>query len=432
MRVVFQYCLGLLLFWMSAVHADVRIVITDGVNTARPIAVVPFQWTGVGSAPEGIENIIASDLRNSGKFNPVEVSRMPQQPARVSDVEPAAWAAMGIDSIVIGSIQPGADGKYLVNYQLVDTVNLPGEVLMQNQFLVTKRWLRYSGHTASDEIFEKLTGIKGAFRTRLAYVVRSGNNGRYTYELRVSDYDGRDQVTVHRSSEPLMSPTWSPDGTKLAFSSFEGRRSTLMLKTLSSGVLEKLSTYPGHNGAPAFSPDGSKLAFASSKTGTLNLYVMDLMTRQIRPVTNSRSNNTEPSWMADNRTLVYTSDQAGRPQLYTTNINDGTSKRLTWEGRQNQNPALAPDDSFIAMVTTSESRAQHIAKLDLASGAMQVLTSTFIDETPSIAPNGTMIIYSSTDGYKNVLNLVSSDGRFKAKLPATDGDIKFPAWSPYL
>lgn len=419
-----------LFFYAVMSSAEVRIIITDGISSAKPIAVVPFAWTGSGEPPQNIEDIVASDLRNSGKFNPISPSTMPQKPTTASGITPSMWSSLNVSAVVVGSVQPDVSGKYLITYQLVDTTNHPGTILAQNQFSIEKRWVRYAAHTASDEIFEALTGIRGAFRTRIAYVVKL-SKGPFNHELRVSDYDGYDQMTVHRSKEPLMSPAWSPDGKKLAYVTFEGGHSSLVLKTLETGSVETIASFPQHNGAPSFSPDGNKLAFALSKDGSLNLYMMNLNTKKITQITSGRSNDTEPSWMPDSETIVYTSDQAGRPQLYTININGGSPQRLTWENTQNQNARVSPDGSFIAMISTNNGE-QHITRYDIATKTYQRLTDTFLDETPSIAPNGTMIIYSSTQGLGTILNLVSTDGNFKAKLPGTDGQVKFPAWSPYL
>ncbi|MGP1924545.1 MAG: Tol-Pal system beta propeller repeat protein TolB [Arsenophonus sp. NEOnobi-MAG3] len=430
MKQAFKLLLGFLILWAVSVQGEIRIEIIQGINTAPPIAIVPFKWTGTGTLPDDLGRIVAADLHNSGKFNPIDPSHMLQQPTTASEVTPNVWTALGINLVVVGQIQPAADGQYIINYQLVDVMNSPGVVLMQNQLKVAAKWLRYAAHTISDEVFIKLTGIKGAFRTRIAYVLKT-NNEKFPYELRVSDYDGYNQFTVHRSTEPLMSPAWSADGEKLAYVTFKNSSSALVIQTLATGEVRQITSFPRHNGAPTFSPDGSKLAFALSKSGSLNLYVMDLVTGQTRQITDARSNNTEPSWMPDSQTLIYTSDQAGRPQIYKLNINANEPERITWDGNQNQDPSVSHDGKFMVMVNSSNGK-QHIAKQDLVTGNVEYLTDTFLDETPSIAPNGTMVIYSASQGLATILHLVSTDGRFKARLPATDGRVKFPAWSPYL
>lgn len=430
MKQAFKLLLVFLMLWVTSAQTEIRIEITQGINTAQLIAIVPFKWMGTGTLPDNVGQIVAADLRNSGKFNPIDPSHMPQQPTTASEVTPNVWTALGINVVVVGQVQPAADSQYIISYQLVDLVNSPGAILTQNKLKVAAKWLRYAAHTISDEFFAKLTGIRGAFRTRIAYVVKT-NGEKFPYELRVSDYDGYNQFTVHRSPKPLMSPAWSADGEKLAYVTFESGSSTLIIQTLATGKIHQIAAFPRHNGAPTFSPDGTKLAFVLSKSGSLNLYVMDLASGQTRQITDGRSNNTEPNWMPDSQTLIYTSDQAGRPQIYKLNINGGVPERITWEGKQNQDPSVSPDGKFMVMVNSSDSK-QQIAKQDLATGNIEYITDTFLDETPSIAPNGTMVIYSSSQGLGSVLQLVSMDGRFKARLPATDGQVKFPAWSPYL
>lgn len=412
---------------LQTAQAEVRIVIDEGVDSARPIAVVPFNWNGPGSAPADIADIIASDLRNSGKFNPIPVNRMPQQPTSVTEVNPEAWASLGIDAVVVGQVTP-ANGGFNIAYQLVDTIGATGSagaVLAQNQYTVTNKWLRYGAHTVSDETFEKLTGIKGAFRTRIAYIVQK-NGGSQPYEVRVSDYDGFNQFIVNRSSQPLMSPAWSADGKKLAYVSFENRKSQLVVQDLGSGARKVVASFKGHNGAPAFSPDGSRLAFASSQDGVLNIYVMNLGSGQIAQLTRGAGNNTEPSWSPDGQTIVFTSDRSGSPQVYQMSATGGGASLVSAGGRSYSGQITA-DGSTLIMIS-----GDNIIKKDLVSGSTEVLSSTFLDESPSISPNGIMIIYSSTQGLGKVLQLVSADGRFKARLPGNDGQVKFPAWSPYL
>lgn len=401
---------------------EVRIVIDQGVDSARPIAVVPFKSNG--SVPENIAEIVAADLRNSGKFNPIPVNRMPQQPGSASEVTPDAWASLGIDAVVVGQVTV-IGGDYNIAYQLVDTIGAsgtPGAVLAQNSITVSGKWLRYGAHTVSDEVFEKLTAIKGAFRTRIAYVVQKNNS---SYEVRVADYDGYNQFIVNRSNQPIMSPAWSADGKKLAYVSFENRKSQLVIQDLGSSARRVAAAFDGHNGAPAFSPDGSRLAFSSNKDGVLNIYVINLGSGQISQLTSGAGNNTEPSWTPDGR-ILFTSDRSGSPQVYVMSASGGGAS-LIGSGGRSYSGQMTADGKTLVMISGDS-----IVKRDMASGSTEVLSSTFLDESPSISPNGIMIIYSSTQGLGKVLQLVSADGRFKARLPGSDGQVKFPAWSPYL
>lgn len=345
---------------------EVRIVIDEGVDGARPIAVVPF----AGSAPENIGKIIADDLRNSGKFNPISEARMPQKPTSASEVNPEAWTALGIDAVVVGQVTSTGSG-YNISYQLVDTVGAsgtPGTVLVQNSYTVTDKWLRYGAHTVSDEVFEKLTGIRGAFRTRIAYVVQK-NGGSQPYEVRVADYDGYNQFIVNRSSQPIMSPAWSPDGKRLAYVSFENKKSQLVVQDLGSGARKVVASFPGHNGAPAFSPDGSRLAFASSQDGTLNIYVMSANGGVVTQLTRGSGNNTEPSWSPDGNSILFTSDRSGSPQVYLMSASGGSASPIGGRG----SAQISGDGKMLVMINGNN----NVVKQDLSTGASEILSTSF-------------------------------------------------------
>lgn len=419
MNMVKKWLVAVLCFVSSLAWAesDVEIAVDEGVSTAQPIAVVPFKINGV--VPMDIAQIISNDLRNSGKFSPVPVMRMKAKPSALAEVKSQDWTDLGVDTVVVGQVTAQGN-QYNIAYQLVDTLSTPAALLAQGSFNVTADQIRFGAHTVSDQIFEKITQIRGAFRTKIAYVVQ---RGVASYELRVSDYDGFNAFTVVKSREPLMSPEWSPDGSKLAYVTFENKKSQVVVQDLRSGTRKVVGSLRGHNGAPAFSPDGSRIAFASNQDGVLNIYVTAANGGTPRQLTFNSGNNTEPSWSPDGRTILFTSDRAGSPTVYQMNATGGETVLIGGSG----NAKISSDGKHLIMVS-----GDRLVKKDLATGVIEVLTSTFLDESPSISPNGTMVIYSSTQGVSKVLQLVSADGRFKANLPGVGGQYKFPTWSPYL
>ncbi|MCA1853133.1 MAG: Tol-Pal system beta propeller repeat protein TolB [Beggiatoa sp.] len=373
-------------------QAVLTIKITKGVEGALPIAVVPFGGNPGPALPVDMARVIAADLESSGRFEPMARADMPGRPVEPGAVGFADWRRLGMENLVIGRIGPGTVAEHEVQFWLMDVYK--GSQIISYRFKADTAKLRLVSHQIADLIFQALTGTRGAFATRIAYVaVSRARAGKKVYQLEVADADGENPHTLLTSSQPLMSPAWSPDGRRLAYVSFEGFGSAIYLQELQSAGREPLATEPGINSAPAFSPDGRRLALTLSKDGNPEVYIMDLGSRALRRMTHDPGIDTEPAWSPDGNRIAFTSDRGGGPQIYEMSASGGTPRRLTHEGDYNARPRYSADAKLLALVH-GDGRGYHIATLDLAAERLNVLTETRLDESPSFAPNGGMIIVS--------------------------------------
>jgi len=425
-RALLALCTGTL--YLSTAQAQLRLDITRGVENAVPIAVVPFGGEATGTATD-VSAIIAADLERSGRFAPLPRAQMVDQPRPGDPIRFGDWRLLKTDYLVVGQVDAqGSDTT--VKYELHNVVT--GQRLLGESRSAPSKALRMTAHRAADRIFEQLTGIRGAFATRVAYVSVDGRPPAQRYRLMVADADGYGAVRIAESTEPLMSPAWSPDGRMLSYVSFEGKASAIYVQQVSSGERRRVSARAGINGAPAWSPDGHKLALTLSRDGNLDIYTLDLGSQTLTRVTSDESIDTEPAWALDGSSIYFTSDRSGGPQIYQVALDEARrAERVTFEGSYNARPRLSPDGTQLGMVTLDHG-AYRIGTFDLKSRTVRVLSTSQQDESPSFAPNGAALIYGTKQGGRGALAIVSADGRYQQLLSSDSGDVREPAWSPFL
>lgn len=421
--------ISLLLIATSA-RAQLEIEIVDGVEGALPVAVVPFDFGGAEIGPETpMHEVIAADLRRSGLFDPMAEADMIDRPTRPAEVSPGTWQLLKVDYVAMGRWIPGADGlSGEIEYHLVAVHS--GRTLFSRAIAAGPGVFRLRAHQIADAIYEELTGTPGAFASRIAYVkVTDTGTDDERFELIVADSDGFNPQTVVRHSEPILSPAWAPDGRRLAYVSFATGRSNVVIQDIFTGQREIVADGAGINGAPAFSPDGRMLAMSLSRSGNPEIWVRDLETDRMSKLTEHWSIDTEPAWTRDGRQILFTSDRAGRPQIYRVDRDGRNVTRLTYEGDYNSRVSVDPYTGALAMVHGGQANFR-IAVVDRDLERLRVLSPGRMDESPSFAPNGRMVLYAAREGLRGVLSAVSVDGRFRQRLVLSDGDVREPAWSP--
>jgi TolB protein len=414
----------------AAAHAQLQIDITRGVTDPVPVAVVPFASAAPASGALDVASVIERDLVSSGRFRSVERAAMPSQPNRALGVEAARWRAARADYVVVGRLSLSG-ANVTLRFDLVNALN--GQTLLDDEGItVPQATLRHGAHRVADAIFRKLTGVRGAFSTRVAYVTVAGAPPTQRYQLLIADADGENPRVAMQSSQPIMSPAWSPDGEWLAYVSFENKVAAVFVQRVRTGERRQVSARTGHNGAPSFSPDGRKLALAlSGSSGNFDVFVLDLATQNLVRITDDPAIDTEPSWSADGQTLYFTSDRGGGPQIYAGPAQAGArARRITFGVPYAATPRISPDGRQLAVVT-QEGGAFRIAMVDLASGTVSSLTRGSLDESPSFAPNGAVLIYAGREGGQGVLATVSVDGLISTRLKSGQGEVREPVWGPF-
>ena len=417
-----------LLLASSSAWSELIIRVTQGNDKPTMIAVPPIALNGI-QIDEDIGRIVEGDLKRSGLFAAIPRTDMLAFPSTAEDVYFRDWRILGIEYLVVGSMTIIGEGRYQLDFSLLNVTRQ--KTVFEHSVRGTKMQMRDLAHLMSDKIYQEITGIRGVFSTRIAYVTANRVKGKYIYRLNVSDADGAREKLVLESREPIMSASWSPNGKDLAYVSFETGRPAIFRQNLMTGARQQLTNFSGLNGAPSWSPDGKKLALVLSKDGNPEIYILDLARNSFTRMTRHFAIDTEPTWMPDGKHLLFTSDRGGSPQIYKLNVASKKVQRLTFRGNYNARASLAPDGRTLALVHRGTD-VFHIASFDLITGRLIELTETRLDESPTVAPNGAMLIYATKQGDRGVLAAVSLDAGVRYVLPARRGDVREPAWSPFL
>lgn len=408
-------------------HAELTADITQFTKQPTKIAVVPFHWDDSGSQPENFATIIRSDLRTSGFFQNMPESNMLSFPYPGTRISFRDWRITDMEYLLTGVGRSTPEGME-VEFELYNVVTQ--DRVMAKKVVGGYNNGRDVAHRVADLVYETITGIPGIFGTQILYVTDATMmDDSRLYRLMLADQDGAREQLLTESSQPLMSPTWSPDGKQVAYVSFETGRPAIFSQELSTGQRKQLTNFRGINGAPAWSPDGKKMAMSLSKDGNPEIYVMDMESGEFERITNHFSIDTEPNWTPDGKSLVFTSDRGGRPQIYQVSLETSKTKRLTFEGDYNARPRLSKDGRYLVLVHRNNGR-YHIAVQDLKLDRLIIVTETDLDESPTIAPNGAMVMYATKWQGRGILAAVSLDAGVKYRLPGQGSDVREPAWSP--
>ncbi len=403
------------------VQAAMEIQIIGGAANKIPVALVPFHGPGDQPRPP-LSELIGNDLLRSGQFKLIDIGAGPQ-PSEPGQVDYKLWKNKGAEALSIGQVISLPGGRFEVRFRLLDAIRRV-QLAGYSYNAGVDQW-RATAHRIADVIYEKLTGSRGAFSSRIAYVQKRGK----AFELKVADADGANPRSVVRSMEPLISPVFSPDGTRLAYVSFEDKKPVVYVQNLGDGTRRAVAAFKGSNSAPAWSPDGSHLAVTLTRDDNSQIYRIGLDGSGLTRLTQGSDISTEPVFSPDGKWIYFTSDRGGTPQIYKIGSNGGEAKRVTFEGNYNVSPALSPDGKLLAYIRRDGGRFQ-LAVMEMESGQSRVLTDTTRDESPSFAPNGQMILYATVLGGKGILGTVSIDGKVRAQLSEEGADAREPAWGP--